>query len=224
LHKTVAFRLLKTLADGRFVEQDADTGRFQIGLGAFEVAQAYPHATSLIGLSRRYLRALVEGSPHTAYLASLDGFDIVYLDSVEGTGPLRVHVNPGSRNPAYATAVGKVLLAELSDEEIAQLAERAAFAQVAPNTITSTDRLLGSVREVRQQGYALNSEEAYPGIGAVAAVIRDAFGKAVAGICVSYATSLLGTGELAPWIDRTTTTAREISAALGAGAADGRFA
>jgi IclR family KDG regulon transcriptional repressor len=216
LHKTVAFRLLKTLVASRFVEQDPDTGRFHIGIGAFEVAQAYPHGSSLIGLSRRHLRTLVDGSPHTAYLATLDGFEIVYLTSVEGTGPLRVHVNAGSRKPAHATAVGKALLAELDDAQIVALAEEFGFVQLTPSTITSAEKLLESVREVREQGYALNSEEAYPGIGAIATVIRGANGEATCGITLSYATSLLAPPELPAWIERTTTAALEISAMLGA--------
>jgi DNA-binding IclR family transcriptional regulator len=221
LQKTVVFRLLRTLVASQFVEQEAETGRFHIGVGAFEVGKAYPHATSLIGLGRRYLRALVEGSPHTAYVATLDGFDIVYLTSVEGTGPLRVHVEPGSRNPAYATAVGKALLAELEDAEIADLGQKFGFVALTPSTITSTRKLMQHVRAVREQGYALNGEEAYPGIGAIAAVIRDGPGKASAGITLSYATSLLAPTELPAWIERTTTTALEIAAALGGLAAEG---
>lgn len=223
LHKTIAFRLLRTLVAERFVEQDAESGRFHVGIGAFEVGQAYPHGSSLVGLSRPYLRALVEGSPHTAYVATLAGGDIVYLGSVEGTGPLRVHVNPGSRNPAYATAVGKALLAELSDDEVVEIAEQTGLVQLTPSTITSTSALLEAVREVRKLGYALNSEEAYPGIGAVAAVVRDASGKAAAGITLSYATSLLEPADLPAWIERTSATALEISAALGAVSGDGRF-
>lgn len=215
LQKTVAFRLLKTLVASQFVEQEAETGRFHIGIGAFEVAQAYPHGSSLIGLSRRPLRMLVEGSPHTAYVATLDGFEIVYLTSVEGTGPLRVHVNPGSRIPAYATAVGKALLAELDDAEIVDRAQRFGFVALTPSTVTSAEELLEQVREVREQGYALNHEEAYPGIGAIAAVIRDRTGKASTGITLSYATSLLAPAELPAWIARTTSAALEISAAIG---------
>lgn len=217
LQKTVAFRLLKTLVASQFVEQEAETGRFQIGIGAFEVAQAYPHGSALIGLGRRFLRTLVEGSPHTAYLATLDGFEIVYLTTVEGTGPLRVHVDPGSRIPAYATAVGKALLGELEDAEIAELARRFGFQQLTPSTITSTRALQQHLRGVRERGYALNTEEAYPGIGAIGAVIRDGSGKASAGITLSYATSVLPRAELPGWIDRTTTTALQLSAALGAG-------
>lgn len=157
----------------------------------------------------------MERSPHTAYLATLDGFEIVYLTSVEGVGPLRVHVVPGSRNPAYATAVGKVLLAELADAEITALARTTGLARLTSTTITSARELLRQLREVREQGYALNDEEAYPGIGAVGAIVRDACGRVSAGLSLSYATSLLGPDDLPAWVERTTATALDISAALG---------
>ncbi|HUZ81907.1 MAG TPA: IclR family transcriptional regulator [Gaiellaceae bacterium] len=220
LQKTVAHRLLKTLVEARFVEQDADSGRFHIGIGALEVALAYPHAGSLVELSRRHMRALVEGSPHTAYLAALDGFEIVYLTVVEGTGPLRVHVTPGNRIPAYATAVGKALLAELDDQEIAHRADAHGFVSLTSSTITRTPELLEAVARIRADGYALNREEAYPGIGAVAAVVPDGSGKATVGITLSYATSLLSDEELPSWIERTTTTVLEIAAAAGTIAVD----
>jgi len=214
LQKSIAFRLLKTLEAWRFVEQEEGTGRFHIGIGAFEVAQAYPRGSSLIRLVRPYLRTLVGGSPHTAYLATLDQFEIVYLTSVEGTGPLRVHVNPGSRNPAYATAVGKTLLAELDDATITELGRRLGLVRLTPSTITSVQKLVKHVGEVRERGYALNSEEAYPGIGSIAAPIRYGSGKTGVGITLAYATSLLAPEELPAWIEQTTTTARAISAAL----------
>jgi DNA-binding IclR family transcriptional regulator len=215
LQKTVVHRLLKTLVASRFVEQDAESAAFHIGLGAFEVAQAYPYAGSFITLSRRFLRDLVAGSPYTAYVAELDGFDIVYLAVVEGTGPLRVHVTPGNRIQAYATAVGKALLAELDDDEIVRRADAYGFKQLTPSTVTTTARLLEEVQMVRDQDYALNHEEAYPGIGAIAAVVRGASGKATAGITVAYATSLLGASEVSEWVERTTAAALEISAAIG---------
>jgi DNA-binding IclR family transcriptional regulator len=179
------------------------------------VGQAYPLAGSVVRLSRPHLRALVEGSPHTAYLATLDGFEIVYLGAVEGTGPLRVHVRPGRRNPAYATAVGKALLAELDDAEISELGRTVGFRRLTPSTITSVRKLVEHLREVRERGYALNSEEAYPGIGSIAAAIRDSSGTAVAAMSLSYATSLFDAHDLEPWIARTTATARDISAAIG---------
>jgi DNA-binding IclR family transcriptional regulator len=223
LQKTIAFRLLKTLESAGFVEQDLTAGGFRIGVRAFEVGQAYSRGGSLILRIRPHLQRLIEGSPHTAYLATLDGFEIVYLATVEGTGPLRVHVAPGRRNPAYATAVGKALLAELPDDEILERARRFGLRRLTPATITSPTRLVRHLREVRTVGYALNLEEAYPGIGAIAATARDASGGAFAGISVAYATSLLPSNELTAWIERTTAAAAEASAVLADIDAEGLF-
>lgn len=220
LQKTIAFRLLKTLEASRFVEQEAESGRFHIGVAAFEIAQAYPRGGSLIHLIRPYMRTLVSGSPHTAYLAVLDGFEIVYLASVEGTGPLRVHVRAGDRRPAYATAVGKALLAELPDAEVAERARSEGLRPLTPSTITSVTKLVKHMRDVRRQGYALNSEEAYPGVGSIGASVRDASGSAIAGVSLAYATSLLPPKDLPGWIERTTATVMEISAALGGATVD----
>lgn len=225
LQKSIAFRLLKTLEASRFVEQDAGGGGFRIGIAAFEIAQAYPRGGSLIRLVRPYLRTLVAGSPHTAYLAALDGFEIVYLASVEGTGPLRVHVRAGQRRPAYATAVGKALLAELPGAEVAALARSGGLLPLTPATITSVPKLVKHVRDVRRRGYAVNFEEAYLGIGAIAATVRDGTGSAVAGISLAYATSLLPPKELPAWIERVRAMVLEVSAALGGVMVDdGEFA
>jgi IclR family acetate operon transcriptional repressor len=223
LQKTIALRLLRTLESAGFVEQEPTTGGFQIGLRAFEVGQAYSRGGSLILRIRPHLQRLIEGSPHTAYLATLDGLEIVYLATVEGTGPLRVHVAPGRRNPAYATAVGKALLAELPDGEILERARRFGLRRLTPTTITSPTRLVRHLREVRTLGYALNLEEAYPGIGSIAATARDASGRAIAGISFAYATSLMPPDELPAWIERTTDAAADVSTVLADIDAEGLF-
>ena len=214
LQKTIAFRLLKTLESAGFVEREPTTGHFQIGVRAFEVGQAYPRARSLALRVRPHLERLVEGSPHMAYLATLDGLEIVYLASVEGSGPLRVHAAPGERNPAHATAAGKVLLAELPDEEVLDRARQFGLSQLTPATITDPARLVEHLGEVRACGHALNLEEAYPGVGSIGAAIRDVSGKAIAGISLTYATSLLLPDEFPAWVERTLVAAADVSAEL----------
>jgi len=223
LQKTIALRLLRTLESAGFVEQELTSGGFQIGLRAFEVGQAYSRRRWLIPRIRPHLQRLIEGSPHTAYLAALDGLEIVYLAAVEGTGPLRVHVPAGRRNPAYATAVGKALLAELPEDEVIERARRFGLRRLTPSTISTPTRLMRHLREVRALGYALNAEEAYPGIGSIGATVRDASGRAIAGISLAYATSLVAPEELPAWIERTTGAAAEVSAVLADIDADGLF-
>jgi DNA-binding IclR family transcriptional regulator len=214
LSKTVAFRLLRTLEANGFVEQDADNRRYQIGIGAFEVGQAYPASGPLIQLGLPVLGTLVEGSPHTAYIGVRDSFEIVYLATVGSRGPLRVHTPPGTRIAAYSTAFGKALLAELPEEEVLELARAHGLPPLTATTITDPTELLGHLRQVRSNGYALNDEEAHPGIGAIGAVIRDGRGQPVAAVSLAFATSLMPVSERPAWIERTVDAAAGISARL----------
>lgn len=214
LSKTVVFRLLRTLEASGFVEQDGDNRRYQIGIGAFEVGQAYPAAGPLIQLGLPILDALVEGSPHTAYIGVRDGFEVVYLATVYNRGPLRVHTPPGTRIPAHSTAFGKVLLAGLPEAEVVALATQFGLPALTPTTITDSDLLINHLRKVRKDGYANNNEEAHPGIGAIGAVIRDGRGMPVAALSLAYATSLMPPAEKPAWIKRTVRAAADISARL----------
>jgi DNA-binding IclR family transcriptional regulator len=214
LSKTVVFRLLRTLEASGFVEQDDGNRRYQIGIGAFEVGQAYPASGPLIQVGLPVLDALVQGSPHTAYIGVRDGFEIVYLATVGSRGPLRVHTPPGTRIPAYSTAFGKVLLAELSEEEVLELARTHGLLALTPATITDPAALLKHLRKIRTAGYAVNDEEAHAGIGAIGAVIRDGRRVPVAAISLAYATSLMPRAEKPAWIERTKQAAADISARL----------
>ncbi len=134
-----------------------------------------------------------------------------------------MHVPPGRRNPAYATTVGKALLAELPDDEVLERVRRFRLRQLTPSTIKSPTQLVRHLREVRTLGYALNAEEAYPGIGSIAATVRDASGRSIAGISFAYATSLMPPDELPAWIERTTGAAAEVSSVLADIDAEGLF-
>lgn len=214
LSKTVVFRLLRTLEANGFVEQDGDNRRYQIGIGAFEVGQAYPASGPLIQMGLPILDALVEGSPHTAYIGIRDGFEVVYLATVYNRGPLRVHTPPGTRIPAHSTAFGKVLLAEMPEAEVLEMATRLGLPALTPTTITDSAGLIKHLRKVRRDGYANNDEEAHAGIGAIGAVIRDGRSMPVAALSLAYATSLMPSTERSAWIERTVRAAAEISARL----------
>lgn len=215
LHKTIVFRLLRTLEAHGFIEQDPDTARFSIGVAAFEVGQAYGQQEPLLRIAEQPMRELVAGSPHGAYLGVLDDFEVVYVSVVESSGPLRVHITPGERVPAYSTAFGKVLLAELPDEEIRAGAARHGLRALTERTITEPGELVAHLARVRRDGFAVNDAETYDGIGSIAAAIRDRRGRAIASISLSYATSLMRAQDMPAWAERTTRCAATISARLG---------
>jgi IclR family transcriptional regulator, acetate operon repressor len=110
----------------------------------------------------------------TAHLGIMRGaVDVVYLDSVESDQVVRTGSRIGWILPAHATAGGKALLAERTDEEIAALYPSGMLDAPTPSALTSVGKLLDQIAEVRRLGYAVNHGESEPDVAAVAAAVRD---------------------------------------------------
>jgi len=217
LPKSIVFRLVRTLVNEGLLEEGTTRGHYRIGLGAFKLGSLYTNGNPLLTLSAPYLNDLVARNRHNAYLGALDGVHVVYLASVESDGPLRVHPPLGSRLPAHTAAFGKVLLAELPEPELRARIARAGLRRLTPHTIVEGDALVEHLRQVRTQGYALNDQEAFLGIGAIGAPLYDRAGVAIASISLSYAVSLVKGEDMLVLIAQTLSTARAITEKLHRG-------
>ncbi|MDD9266731.1 IclR family transcriptional regulator [Paenibacillus sp. GCM10023248] len=120
-------------------------------------------------------------------LAKLDGNEVLYLAKEEALTPVRLASGPGMRLPAHATALGKVMLAGLTDEELDSLytKEQEPFPQLTAHSITTLQALRSSLEQIRKQGYALDLEEAVLGFSCAAAPIRNAQGNVIAAVSCS---------------------------------------
>lgn len=186
LDKAVVHRLLQWLTEYRFVERDPNTRRYRVGVRAWEVGQRYAGGTRLEDKVVPLLTPLVESSGCTGYVATLDGPDVVYLALINGPGPLRVHVDVGSRAPAHSSAVGKAMLAMLPEEDLRARLRKVDLAAVTSQTITSLDELLRDLERVRSTGYALNHGEYIEGVGSVGAGILNSDAYPIAGVSVAF--------------------------------------
>jgi IclR family acetate operon transcriptional repressor len=118
----------------------------------------------------------------------LDRNEVVYIDKVETDqhpSGLRMASRVGLRNPAHSSAVGKVLLAHFSEEELNNFTKEKGLLKRTENTITDPGRLREHLSIVRAQGYAIDDEENEKGIRCVAAPIYNEVGKPVAAISIS---------------------------------------
>jgi DNA-binding IclR family transcriptional regulator len=162
--------LLKTLESQRFLSLDSDNGRYSIGIAAFEVGSAYPEHADLRFVATPVLEELVRDVDETCHVAVLDRGQVVYIDRIESAQELRYVAAIGRRLPAYATGVGKALLAGLTDQEILALYPPR-LAPLTRTTLTSRARLLEELRRVRETGYALDDEESTPGVRCVSVAV-----------------------------------------------------
>lgn len=183
-HKTTVYRLLATLQQNGFVQQDADTDRYRLGLRLLELS-----TTLLENLELRYeasplLHELMMKTGETVHLGVLDGAEVVYIEKVESLNPVRMFSRIGRRMPCYCTGLGKAVLAYLPEERVEEALAHGMLRRTA-NTITSPEEMKRELARVRELGYAIDNVENEEGIACVAAPIFDHLGRPIAGLSIA---------------------------------------
>ena len=138
-----------------------------------------------------HLEQLVEQVHESSSVSELDGDDVIYIARVPTKRIMTVTISVGTRFPAYATSMGRVLLAAQSDERLDDYLESASLRGLTGHTITSATALRRELRKIRSQGWALVDQELEEGLRVVAAPVRDPRGRVIAAVSVS---TLAGSG------------------------------
>lgn len=186
LHKSVVARLMATMALDGFVSQDPVTKEYRIGPQAFAVGNEFQPFAVLNEIARPTMEQLTQETGHATYLGVRAGAKYMIVVAVESIQSLRVTIDVGEQRPLHAGAMGKIFLAELSNDEVCELLGDEPLPQLTPRTIQSVDELLPDLDEIRQNGFALNREESILGAGSVAAGIYNARGQVLASLVVVY--------------------------------------
>ncbi|WP_414641746.1 IclR family transcriptional regulator [Actinocrinis sp.] len=168
--KSSLFVLLRTLVARGWVETDRRGTGYSIGVRALLVGTSYLDRDPVIRAATRVLELLRAEVNETVHLARLDGADVVYLASRESAHHLRLTSRVGRRVPAYATALGKALLAGLTDAEVDAILPPQLEA-ITPLTVVDRDRLFAELAEVRERGYASERGQNTPGLGCFAVAL-----------------------------------------------------
>jgi DNA-binding IclR family transcriptional regulator len=183
VHKTTVLRLLRTLADDRFVFRDGGH-RYHLGSRIFELSSRALDQREVRRIAAPHLAALNREHGRTTHLAVLEDGEVIYVDKLESHDQIRMYSRIGLRAPLHSSAVGKVLLADLPDAEVQDLLDRGEMSPAPSNTITDRDVLLAELRSVREQGWAHHREENKPSINCIAAPVRGASGRVLAAVSV----------------------------------------
>lgn len=170
MHRTTLFRILATLQARRLVERDGETDRYQIGLGVLALASARLRAIDLRHVARPMLQRLCAVARETVFLAVLDGHEIVTIERFEGPQVIALRTEIGGRRPAYCTASGKAIMAELDADAVERILAQGMPVRTA-RTITSPMVMRHHLDEARQRGFAIDDEERLEGVRCVGAPI-----------------------------------------------------
>jgi IclR family transcriptional regulator, pca regulon regulatory protein len=183
LTRAAARRFLLTLADLGYVRFD---GRlFALTPRVLELGYAYLSSLTLPEVAEPHLERLAAEVRESSSVSILDGDEIVYVGRVPTSRIMRVSINVGTRFPAYATSMGRVLLAGLPDDELEAYLARCEIRPLTARAIGTPDKLRAELHRVRAQGWALVDQELEEGLRSVAAPIRNGGGRVIAAVNVS---------------------------------------
>jgi len=188
LPKGTTHRLLSSLSYFGYVRQDPKTRNYFLGLKLVELGNLLLSQLDLRKEAEPLLRDLAERTKETVHMVFLDRNEIVYIDKVEldhHSSGLRMASRVGLRNPAHSCAVGKMLLAHLTEEELDRIIKEKGLPKRTENTITDPVQLREHLKLVRAQGYAIDDEENEKGVRCIAAPVFNEVGQAVAAISIS---------------------------------------
>lgn len=181
-----AHRLLTTLAEAHFADQNADNRKYRAGSRIFELANAMRDQVDFLDLAHSHLERLMSRSEETVNLGVLRGDDVVYVDRVASNQPLSVEVKVGSRVPAYCTALGKTLLAhalpEVQESYLNRLPE---ITKASSHHVPTRKQLDQELARAVRRGNAEDIGEFSPDIACIAAPVLNSHQRAVAAVSVS---------------------------------------
>jgi IclR family pca regulon transcriptional regulator len=180
LTRAVARRSLLTLQHlGYVANQDR---HFFLTPRVLELGQSYLSSLDLTDLAREAMEQLSRRVNESCSMAVLDEDEIVYVARVPVRRLMSVALGVGSRLPAFATSMGRVLLAAKSDRELSEWLQDNSFRPITPHTIFRVRPLKAAILRVRRQGYAFVSQELELGLCSIAVPITSASGEVVCGL------------------------------------------
>ena len=187
LTRASARRFLLTLIELNYVKTDGRV--FELTAKILDLGFSYLSALSLPEIAQPHLEHLAVTVHESTSASVLEGTDIVYVARVPSRRIMAVRINVGTRFPAYATSMGKVLLSELTPEELDAHLEGANLKAMTSWTIASRKALEKELAQIRQRGWAIADQELEAGLLSIAVPVRDRAGVIIAAVNVSTTTT-----------------------------------
>lgn len=183
LTRAGARRILLTLQTLGYVETDGKL--FSLTPRILDLGFAYLSSMPIWNIAEPVMEALVEKVKESCSAAVLEGTDIIYVLRVPTHKIMSISLGVGSRLPAYCTSLGRVLLADLPDDEVLRRLQASDRQALTRHTVTEVAALLELVRSARAQGWSLVNQELEEGLVSLAAPVTNREGRIVAALNIS---------------------------------------
>ena len=184
LPRQTIHRIVQSLVRSQMVLRAPHKDRYQVGPGMTRLAIASLTTLNSAAPVRNLLSELVDQTGETCNIGILDQGEVIYIERIEGSSPLRLQLDVGSRVPFYCTAIGKLLAASQHKNVRARLLDRVTRKKHTSRTLTGSNVLEQEFKKIRSQGYSFNNEEFVEGLTAIAVPINNSDKRPVAGLAV----------------------------------------
>jgi DNA-binding IclR family transcriptional regulator len=217
LPKSTLHRFLTSLEAHGILRRDPQDRQWRFGYRPFIWGSLAAESTDLRRLARPTMRDLVTATGETAILTVYRERDVICIERVETTRPVRLTLDVGARRSPHAGANSKALMAYLPHSEIQAIIHERGLPRLCTNTITDPDALLVELARIRERGYAESREETDFGAWGVATPIHDVSGVLVAAIGIAGPLSRLTNDRQVRDVALSRQAAQRISTLLSAG-------
>jgi len=186
--RTTVHRILSSLLNTNLLERDNKSGRYRIGPALYMMGSLYLGTTDIITAAEPVTRLINELTGEYVKLSVFDRGNIVVIKKEESRNGFRYYHNIGTILPAYASAMGKAFLSELTETELDNLYPQEYLIPLTNKTITSRTQLKKELEQIKKTGVSYDFEGNTEGLIGIASVIKSAGGKVVSAICTGTST------------------------------------
>jgi IclR family acetate operon transcriptional repressor len=171
--KSTVFTILTTLKQYRLVERVEETGQFRLGMELFTLGSTVVERLNVRATAYPVLKRLAQQTGLTTHLGIIDRGEVIYIEKIEGQGPIKISSAVGRRMGVHCTALGKAMLAQLPQSELQLILDRSDLPQRTPNTLNSVELLRADLARTQERGYSFDDEENELGIRCLGAPIYN---------------------------------------------------
>ncbi|WP_309265442.1 DNA-binding transcriptional regulator KdgR [Aeromonas salmonicida] len=215
MSKSTVYRFLQTMKTLGYVNQEGETDKYTLSLKLFELGGRALEHQDLIQIADVQMYRLGKLTKETLHLGALDENSVVYLHKIDSEYNLRMYSRIGRRCPLYSTALGKVMMAWLPEEEVRSMLTGVTFERFTGHTLANIDDLLAELAQVREQGYAEDNEENENGLRCFGVPIYNRMGRIITGLSLSLPIVRFEESKRAELVSLLHESAARISAELG---------
>ena len=215
LHKSTVFTILNTLKLYRLVEKNEDTGRYRLGMELFTLGSQVVERRNVRSVAYPILKRLVRRTGLTTHLGILDEGEVVYIEKLEGEGPIKISSAIGLRMDIHCTALGKAMLSHLPEAERRRILTNNGLTQHTSNTVTSLAALQAELSRIKERGYSFDDEENELGIRCLGAPIYNYRREVVCAVSLAGPRDRIAPDRIEGLAGQVKQAAFEISQALG---------